>query len=298
MMNRINRCKNMMHAYLILVHNNFYNLEKLLRLLDDERNDIYIHVDKKVKNFRFDYFEQLCMASTVHYTRRINVRWGHQSLVLAELALFDAAYKNGPYHYYHLISGADLPLKSQTEIHNFFADKTETYLHGDPLVTERARRRMSIYHLIIQPKNRFEESVRDWLNHKQQLLHIDRLRNCKMTILKGSEWGSLTHDAVSILIKQRRSIIKFTKFSLCSDEMYKPTFISHFGGKLSANSQRFILWNNADCDHPYTFTKSDFDALIQSERLFARKFDEKVDKQIIDMIFQHIMQKQQSERSL
>ena len=51
------------HAYLIIAHNNFYILEKLLRLLDDERNDIYIHIDKKVNNFDFDYFGDLCKKS-------------------------------------------------------------------------------------------------------------------------------------------------------------------------------------------------------------------------------------------
>lgn len=36
------------HAYLILAHNDPKVLELLVRLLDDSRNDIYIHVDKKV----------------------------------------------------------------------------------------------------------------------------------------------------------------------------------------------------------------------------------------------------------
>ena len=42
------------HAYLIIAHNNFYILKKLIALIDDERNDIYIHIDKKTKNF-FEY---------------------------------------------------------------------------------------------------------------------------------------------------------------------------------------------------------------------------------------------------
>lgn len=37
------------HAYLILCHNQFRILCRLLTALDDERNDIYIHVDKKRK---------------------------------------------------------------------------------------------------------------------------------------------------------------------------------------------------------------------------------------------------------
>ena len=47
------------HAYLIMSHNDFYILEKLLRLLDDRRNDIYVHIDKKVKNFDFKYFKKI-----------------------------------------------------------------------------------------------------------------------------------------------------------------------------------------------------------------------------------------------
>lgn len=47
------------HAYLIMAHNNFYILEKLLILLDDPRNDIYIHIDKKVSKFDFAYYKGL-----------------------------------------------------------------------------------------------------------------------------------------------------------------------------------------------------------------------------------------------
>lgn len=35
------------HAYLVMCHNNFNHLCKLLTELDDIRNDIYIHIDKK-----------------------------------------------------------------------------------------------------------------------------------------------------------------------------------------------------------------------------------------------------------
>lgn len=35
------------HAYLIMAHQNFEQLAILLELLDDIRNDIFIHVDKK-----------------------------------------------------------------------------------------------------------------------------------------------------------------------------------------------------------------------------------------------------------
>lgn len=34
-----------------------------------------------------------------------------------EFILFEEALAHGPYHYYHLISGVDLPLKTQDYIH-------------------------------------------------------------------------------------------------------------------------------------------------------------------------------------
>lgn len=35
------------HAYLIMAHNNWSILSKLLSLLDDDRNDLFLHIDAK-----------------------------------------------------------------------------------------------------------------------------------------------------------------------------------------------------------------------------------------------------------
>ena len=47
------------HAYLIMAHNQPQILKKLLTLLDHEQNDIYIHVDKKMKKFDIREYEEL-----------------------------------------------------------------------------------------------------------------------------------------------------------------------------------------------------------------------------------------------
>ena len=58
--------------------------------------------------------------------------WGSYSLVECELFLLRQATKNRKYDYYHLISGMDLPLKPQKEIHEIF-DKSNNieYIHFD-----------------------------------------------------------------------------------------------------------------------------------------------------------------------
>ena len=91
------------HAYLIIAHNNFYVLEKVLRLIDDRRNDIFIHIDKKVKNFDFDKYYSICHFSKVVFTKkRYDVKWGSSAIVKAEMVLFEMSYVY-KYDYYHLI---------------------------------------------------------------------------------------------------------------------------------------------------------------------------------------------------
>ena len=96
----------MKHAYLIIAHHEFDILNKLIQAIDDERNDIFIHFDKKVRN---------CPSLTTHYSnlyileKRIDIRWGHCSQIEAEYLLFETAGIRGEYHYYHLLSGVHLP---------------------------------------------------------------------------------------------------------------------------------------------------------------------------------------------
>ena len=48
----------MKHAYLILAHNEFELLQILVSRLDDFRNDIYVHIDCKVKVLPAIYVEK------------------------------------------------------------------------------------------------------------------------------------------------------------------------------------------------------------------------------------------------
>ena len=102
-----------------MAHNNFNILEKLIKLLDFEGNDIYIHIDIKVKEFNQEYFSKIPRNSNIYFIDRMPINWGGTSQIICELNLLDMAVSK-QYCYYHLLSGVDLPLKSQNYIHNFF----------------------------------------------------------------------------------------------------------------------------------------------------------------------------------
>ncbi len=107
------------HAYMIMCHNNFDQLCRLLKLLDDARNDIYIHVDIKSRDVPYDRIKDSLKCARLFFVRRIDIVWGGFSYVRCYCILLKAATKT-KHTYYHMLSGVDLPLKSQDEIHDFF----------------------------------------------------------------------------------------------------------------------------------------------------------------------------------
>ena len=55
------------HAYLIMAYRQFDVLEKILCILDDERNDFYIHIDKKAADFDPEVIKGAVKKSEIHF---------------------------------------------------------------------------------------------------------------------------------------------------------------------------------------------------------------------------------------
>ena len=87
------------HAYLIMAHNNFDLLQKELYLLDDERNDIFIHIDKKAKNVDQAYITEKVKHSNVYFLPRISINWGGYSIAQCTVELLKKAIETDVYKY-------------------------------------------------------------------------------------------------------------------------------------------------------------------------------------------------------
>lgn len=75
--------------------------------------------------------------------------------------------------------------------------------------------------------------------------------------------------------------------SYIPDELFLQTFVEmgNFGDRVKNDNLRYIVFDrNIDNKHPRTWTSKDYNVLMNSNYFFARKFDEKVDKYIIDKI--------------
>ena len=294
----------MKHAYLIMAHNEPYILEKLLRLIDDERNDIYLHIDKKWKNFDFEKFKNVVRKSNIYFSDRLDVRWGTYSQIKCELVLMNFASQNGKYAYYHVISGIDMPLITQDVMHEFF-DKHQgkEFINYDnhkeafPDTIDRIK----YYHIFTKNGHSNNKVVRRiWgLIYRvclkiQRIFKVNRLKNIDFEIRKGANWISITDELVRFILSKEDEIYDVYKKSLCADELFVQTIVynSDFYKNVISKKdddysaiKRYIDWKRGK---PYTFRTTDFDELINSNCFFARKFSTKVDKKIVDMIYDYV----------
>lgn len=97
----------MKNAWLVIAHTNLAQLKKLLKMLDDTDNDIYVHIDKRSS---IDTSELETTYSNLYAFKEYVVHWGEYSLIAVELFMLKAAAQHGKYNYIHLISGMDIPL--------------------------------------------------------------------------------------------------------------------------------------------------------------------------------------------
>lgn len=281
------------HAYLIIAHNNFEMLRMLIQSLDDPRNDLYVHVDAKCKDYDSRFLEGLVTKATLIQVDRIPVYWGGHSQIAVELLLLEAATKT-PHAYYHLLSGVDIPLKTQDEIHRFFRENDGTEYVGIDAVSMETRNfayRYEYYHIFPKaevrskkPKDLFMRLCRKVFLYMQKFVRVDRSKKTSLQYYKGANWFSITHGLACHVLEQQSMIKKIFSYSHCGDEVFLQTvaMASDYKDRVCGKTLRLTDWQRGS---PYTFREEDYDMIVNSDQLFARKFDYKTDPVIVDKLY-------------
>ena len=286
------------HAYCIIAHNEPYLFETLVSLLDDARNDIYVMIDAKSDIRPFNGVKtahsRLCFLSN-----RVDIRWGDTSQMEAELALFEYAYRQGEYLYYHLLSGADLPLKSQDEIHRLMDEelrgKEFVDVADDPFNSGEAEYRTRYWHLFCRHFNAKNILVRYGARILRKLLvELQRLVGYRrdwdgMTIRKGAQWCSISGEFCAYLLERKEYMLRKFRHVPAVDEIFIQTMLwnspfreqKYVGEEGLSTNFRAIDWGRGN---PYVWRMEDLPGLLDSQMLFARKFSVEVDREIVERI--------------
>ena len=288
------------HAYLIIAHNQPQLLKMLCQLLDHPCHDIFIHVHAEAKGFDFEEIKNAVKSSCITFIPRVVVRWGGYSLVNCEMNLLKAATAKDTYSYYHLLSGADMPLRSAQQIYEFFEDNSGKEFvdvgYGESKWDAKMEKRIRYYYPLrdkFNARDSFAGLIEKKLVKLQQKIGVDRIKNIDKKIASGSQWFSITHGLALHVLNNEQWVEKYFKYCGCGDEMFLQMLVRdtefeknlYEGKEKRLSNSRYIDWKRGN---PYTFKEQDFDELMNSGCMFARKFDIVNNPQICHKIYNHL----------
>lgn len=288
------------HAFLIMARSNSNQLEKLVKSLDYFNNDIYVHIDKKNKKSEKVNVENICRYARLTIIDSINVNWAAYSQVQAELNLLKSAVEsNNKYVYIHLISESDLLIKSNTELHRFFRTQNSEFLKISDINNKRTEEKIRYYYPLQEFIGKTHGLI--WLAQKliiitEKILCVNRLKDKHFgQIVKGANWFSITESFAKYVVSREKEIKKYFRSGRSADEIFVQTILydSPFKANLSdENFQnlRYVRWQKRNSPE-YLTMDPDYELILKSNAMFARKFSEKVDNIIIERIQREVREK-------
>ena len=269
------------HAYLIICHHEPLLLQTLVTLIDDVRNDIFIAIDSKSEAGIFH--DVKATKSKLVFTKQRDNRWGSVRQVETELMLFEMASNVNHYSYYHLLSGQDLPIKSQDYIHDFCDRLQGKQFVGFAPDTPKVYKEIEIktrYYYLFQLHFRCKGIFTRYAVWSVQKINIALQkiigirRKYPFELKKGCNWVSVTDDFVRYLLTKKRQILQTFNHTFCSDEIFLQTVLwnSPYRNDIyDVNDEygsclRYIDWKRGK---PYTFTMNDYAKLMGGGELLV-----------------------------
>lgn len=125
----------------------------------------------------------------------------------------------------------------------------------------------------------------------QKLFRINRTKEAKIQFQKGAQWFSITHSTACYVLSEYNHYKKHFKYTLCGDEEFLQTILinSPHIDRIIDENLRCIDWHRGN---PYIFKLDDYNMLMDSDKLFARKFDIRIDRDIIQKIYDSLKEKE------
>jgi core-2/I-Branching enzyme len=273
-------------TYIVIAHKNPHQVVRLLHRLASDRTTFVVHVDRRAGSDVEDAIRNGARAlGDVRFLDRRRCFWGGFGMVAATVAAFDELVRGSvAFDHAVLLSGQDYPLRSAADIERFLGAAAGrcfmTHAHlPTPFWPDGGLNRIEQFHLV---------------SHHALHLTVPWRRRIPggLDPFGGGAWHCLARPVVEhvvAFIRSNPTFVRFFEHVLHPDELFFQTIVmnSPFAPTVVDDHLRYVDWADS-VGSPAVLETADLGRLIESDKLFARKFDTAVDSTILDLLDEHI----------
>ncbi len=289
--------------YLILAHKNLSQVESLVQLLDDSKSIFFIHFDKKTKN------NKLFIPNCHFIKNNVACQWGTFSLVQAtinsfkEIELFMKIHFNKSKYHVIMLSGEDLPLQKNEEIHRYLEQNNSTsFINHWKLPHEKwwggglfRFESVFLFNFLKHRKSHYYFNKLIRIFGFSYLIPINQINKKypNLVLFGSSQWMILSGQLIeNILVNCEKNsfLIKGFKNSFAPDETFFATLIFNFCDEIDSIKNvatTFVCFSGHDSSPKYLEIAEIVTARAENY-LFARKFDNYKNKLSIEHIIKYL----------
>ncbi len=272
-------------AHLIITYTDPQQTYRMIQRMLDPDFDFYIHVDAKLPLESHDLIASL--PNVYFIKNRIKVNWAGYSTIQAEFnSIQEILDSNKHYDFVTLMSGQGYPITSVDKMKAFYElRKGKLLLKYYDYQNEwpEGMLRVSRYYM-----DNFSFPGRYFIGFLMNLLLPKRKLPKEIQFYGGSMFWSLSLDALKyVLEKVSKDNNKkfFYKFTWAPDEFLFQTELLNSPFRDSVINENCHFYKHApNTPHPNWLGVDDFDDIVKSDRILARKFNLNEDPEILDQI--------------
>lgn len=285
-------------AYILTIHKNPDQVNKFIKqIVSEDHADVFIHIDKK-------YYKELFSKILKHHNVKIlkesiDVKWGDITQVDAtNLLLKEVIATENDYDFVCFRSGQDLLVKNGFKdfllknrkkifMNAYYVDRKEPHAAFTNVSWPRSSRKLYInpFH----PNRIFRRAIQSLYGLGLNLFPNPNQLPEEYKIYNGSNWFCIPLEVAKYVIEfleENQWYYEAFENSLCPDEFFYQTLImnSSYKDDVIDNNLMYIKFGETlkERNNPITLKKHHIDTIKFSNKYFARKFDENVDKLVIE----------------
>lgn len=285
-----------MQAFLITAYKNQDQLVQLIKSLNKHAL-VYVHVDKKSADLSITELRSLHLKNT-NFINQYNIPWGGYTHLLAILKLMKLALSDKRTSYIHIISGQDIRIKSWDVFENLFTNCDNIYMtcfdqtEFTPIVHRRYQQ-----HIITSRGTHIGKIVsilnKSYLKIQKKLnLTWSTIKPFKQ-IYKGVIWCSMPRAAAEYTInytQKHPSFLRNLSHVSIPEEFFFQTILmnSKYSNNIIKNNLRYTDWTKRNGSNPAFLDETDYNKLLETDCVFARKIDSVISKNLLTMLKENL----------